>query len=108
MDKETWISPKEAVEYGFATEILNAETEEEKLKQSARYLIMQKFIKAEEPKIGEPAQSLEDRMAKLEAKLDLLIEQTVKIPADPEDQESEEKAPKKKKTPKSGFDKLFE
>lgn len=104
MNNETWISPKEAVEYGFATEILNAETEEEKLKQSARLLIMQKFIKAEEP-----AQTLEDRMAKLEAKLDLLIEQTVKIPAEPSDnKEPEEKPAKKKKSPKSGFETLFE
>lgn len=109
MNNETWISPKEAVEYGFATEILNAETEEEKLKQSARLLIMQKFIKAEEPKACEPAQTLEDRMAKLEEKLDLLIEQTVKIPAEPSDnKEPEEKPTKKKKSPKSGFDTLFE
>nr|DAI61149.1 MAG TPA: Putative ATP dependent Clp protease [Caudoviricetes sp.] len=109
MNNETWISPKEAVEYGFATEILNAETEEEKLKQSARLLIMQKFIKAEEPKACEPAQTLEDRMAKLEAKLDLLIEQTVKIPAEPSDnKEPEEKPTKKKKSPKSGFETLFE
>lgn len=109
MNNETWISPKEAVEYGFATEILNAETEEEKLKQSARLLIMQKFIKAEEPKACEPAQTLEDRMAKLEAKLDLLIEQTVKNPAEPSDnKEPEEKPAKKKKSPKSGFETLFE
>lgn len=108
MNNETWISPKDAVEYGFATEILNAETEEEKLQQSARLLIMQKFTQADEPKNGDVRQ-LEDKLTKLEEKLDLLIEQTVKYPADSDDQkESEEKATKKKKSTKSGFEKIFE
>ena len=107
MNNETWISPKEAVEYGFATEILNAETEEEKLKQSARLLIMQKFIQAEEPKTNDAAR-IEDRLTKLEEKLDLLIEQTVKIPAEPDGKEPEEKPKKTKKAPKSGFETLFE
>lgn len=114
MNKETWISPKEAVEYGFATEILNAETEEEKLKQSARLLIMQKLKQADEPK-GEGIHLLEEKLRQIEEKLDKVIEQVVKYPAEPEDKESEEKdkeseekAPKKKKSPKSGFNKLFE
>ena len=108
MNNETWISPKEAVEYGFATEILNAETEEDKMKQSARLLIMQKFIQAEEPKNDETVRLL-DKIEKLEEKLDLLIEQTVRYPAAPEDQDgSEEKPAKKKKAPKSGFETLFE
>lgn len=107
MNNEAWISPKEAVEYGFATEILNAETEEEKLKQSARLLIMQKFIQAEEPKTNDAAR-IEDRLTKLEGKLDFLIEQTVKIPAEPDGKEPEEKPKKTKKAPKSGFETLFE
>ena len=69
---------------------------------------MQKFIQAEEPKNDETVRLL-DKIEKLEEKLDLLIEQTVRYPAAPEDQDgSEEKPTKKKKAPKSGFETLFE
>ena len=43
MDAETWILPKDAVEYGFATEIDDEDDDEDEPKQSAFGVIMQKL-----------------------------------------------------------------
>jgi len=43
MDAETWILPKDAVDYGFATEIDDEDDDEDEPKQSAFGVIMQKL-----------------------------------------------------------------
>ena len=47
MDAETWILPKDAVEYGFATEIDDEDDEDDEPKQSAFGVIMRKLTAPE-------------------------------------------------------------
>ena len=47
MDAETWILPKDAVEYGFATEIDDEDEDDDEPKQSAFGVIMQKLTAPE-------------------------------------------------------------
>ena len=47
MDAETWILPKDAVEYGFATEIDDEDDEDDEPKQSAFSVIMRKLTAPE-------------------------------------------------------------
>ena len=47
MDAETWILPKDAVEYGFATEIDDDDDDDDEPKQSAFGVIMQKLTAPE-------------------------------------------------------------
>jgi hypothetical protein len=66
MDAETWILPKDAVEYGFATEIDDEDEDDDEPKQSAFGVIMQKLT-APEPVLE--AQEIEvnidvDKLAK--------------------------------------------
>lgn len=94
MDAETWILPEQALEYGFATEILSKP--EEGLKQSAMKIIMARMTA---PRQDDDA----DIMAKLEsmdAKLDQLLEA-----GDGQEQETTE--PKEPEQKLTGFNLFF-
>lgn len=69
MDAETWILPKEAVKYGFATEIDDEDEDDDEPKQSAFGVIMQKLTA--------PEAVLETREFNVEADIDELAEQIV-------------------------------
>ena len=55
MDHETWILPSDAVEYGFATEVINAAEDDDSKKQSAFGMVMEKLT-APEAKPVDPEQ----------------------------------------------------
>lgn len=81
MDKETWISPEKAVEYGFATGINKENTE--KASQSARNMLCNIVLKAQ----GEA----EDEEGKDDEELGEDEEKTEKDdPSDPEDDSEDE------------------
>lgn len=67
MDAETWILPKEAVKYGFATEIDDEDEDDDEPKQSAFGVIMQKLTA--------PEAVLETREFNVEVDIDELAEQ---------------------------------
>lgn len=69
MDAETWILPKEAVKYGFATEIDDEDEDDDEPKQSAFGVIMQK--------LAAPEAVLETREFNVEVNIDELAEQIV-------------------------------
>ena len=69
MDAETWILPKDAVEYGFATEIDDDDDDDDEPKQSAFGVIMQKLTA--------PEAVLETREFNVEADIDELAERIV-------------------------------
>jgi len=62
MDAETWILPKEAVEYGFATEIDDDDDDDEP-KQSAFGVIMQKLTAREAVTVNVDVDALADRIS---------------------------------------------
>ena len=62
MDAETWILPKEAVEYGFATEIDDDDDDDEP-KQSAFGVIMQKLTAHEAVTVNVDVNALADRIS---------------------------------------------
>ena len=64
MDKETWILPEKALEYGFATEV--RKKPEDGLQQSAVRKIIEKLTTEPEPVIYE-GETNEEIMAKLDA-----------------------------------------
>ena len=70
MDVETWILPKDAVDYGFATDIDDEDDDDDEPKQSAFRVIMQKLT-APVPAV------LETREFNVEVDIDELAEQIV-------------------------------
>ena len=99
MDAETWILPKDAVEYGFATEI-DDEDEDDEPKQSAFGVIMQKLT-APEPVLE--AQELE-----LKVDINAIAEKIAAHLAAKKPKPEEE--PKEPKTPpvcNHGWDRFF-
>lgn len=73
MDEETWLTAQEAVDYGFATDIMGA-TEEEKPTQSARQSMYDQMMKAREyapAHMEEPGFSLDEAIERAFAKITL-------------------------------------
>lgn len=96
MDAETWILPKDAVEYGFATEIDDEDDDDDEPKQSAFGVIMQKLTA--------PAAVLEAQ----ELDIDDLAEKIVaKLAAKKPKPEEEPKEPKTPPVCNHGWDKYF-
>lgn len=97
MDAETWILPKDAVEYGFATEIDDEDDNEDEPKQSAFGVIMQKLT-------APAAGVLEAQEIDVEALADKIAAKLAAKKPKPEDE------PKEPKTPpvcNYGWDKYF-
>lgn len=93
MDKETWILPEKALEYGFATEV--RKKPEDGLQQSAVRKIIEKLTTEPEPVIYE-GETNEEIMAKLDA-IDKRFDELLK--ALPKEEPAEKK--------KAGFNSLF-
>lgn len=99
MDAETWILPKDAVEYGFATEI-DDEDDDDEPKQSAFGVIMQKLT-APEP-------VLEAQEIKVKIDIDELAEKIVaKLAAKKPKPADEPKEPKTPPVCNYGWDNFF-
>lgn len=97
MDAETWILPKEALDYGFATEI-GDEDEDDEPKQSAFGVIMQKLT--------EPAAVLEAQEIRIDA--DEIAEKILaKLAAKKPKPKEEPKEPKTPPVCNYGWDKYF-
>ena len=71
MDAETWILPKDAVEYGFATEIDDDDDDDDEPKQSAFGVIMQKRTA--------PERSLESRKIEVNIDVDKLAKELTEV-----------------------------
>lgn len=96
MDAETWILPKDAVEYGFATEIDDDDDDDDEPKQSAFGVIMQKLTA--------PEAVLESQ----EIDIDELAEKiAVKLATKKPKPEEEPKEPKTPPVCNHGWDKYF-
>lgn len=97
MDAETWILPKDAVAYGFATDIDDDDEDDDEPKQSAFGMIMQKLTASRESvTVNVDVDALADRIAaKLAAKK-----------SKPE-QEAEPKEPKTPPVCNYGWDQYF-
>ena len=103
MDAETWILPKDAVEYGFATEIDDEDEDDDEPKQSAFGVIMQKLTA--------PEAVLETQEIELKVDIDELAEKIVaKLAAKkPKPAEEPKDEPKKSNPPvvNRGWDLFF-
>ena len=96
MDAETWILPKDAVEYGFATEIDDEDDDDDEPKQSAFSAIMRKLTA---PEAVLEAQEID---------IDALAEKiAVKLAAKKPKPEEEPKEPKTPPVCNHGWDKYF-
>lgn len=71
MDAETWILPKDAVDYGFATDIDDEDDEDDEPKQSAFSAIMRKLT--------EPAAVLESREIEVNIDVDKLAKELTEV-----------------------------
>ena len=99
MDAETWLLPKNAVEYGFATEIDDEDDDEDEPKQSAFGVIMQKLT-------APAAGVLEAQEIDVEALADKIAAKLAAKKPKPEPEEE----PKEPKTPpvcNYGWDQYF-
>lgn len=96
MDSETWILPKDAVEFGFATEIDDEDDDDDEPKQSAFGVIMQKLTA--------PAAVLEAQEIDVEALADKIA---VKLAAKKPKPEEEPKEPKTPPVCNHGWDRFF-
>lgn len=99
MDAETWILPKDAVEYGFATEIDDEDDDEDEPKQSAFSAIMRKLTA--------PEAVLEAQAADVEIDIEALAD---KIAAKLAAKKPKPEEPKPDKTPpvcNYGWDRFF-
>ena len=104
MDAETWILPKDAVAYGFATDIDDDDEDDDEPKQSAFGVIMQKLtapeavLEAQEIEVNIDVEALADKIA---AKL------AAKKPKPEAEPEPEPKEPKTPPVCNYGWDKYF-
>lgn len=96
MDAETWILPKDAVEYGLATEIDDDDDEDNEPKQSAFGVIMRKLTA--------PEAVLEAQEIDVEALADKIA---VKLAAKKPKPEEEPKEPKTPPVCNHGWDRFF-
>lgn len=90
MDEETWITPADAVNWGFATEI--AETDQNGIRNDAMQAIMRAVVPQDERKEDDAAISMRELVDRLTAAVSALESHTITNTADP-DSEAEAEAP---------------
>lgn len=90
MDEETWITPADAVNWGFATEI--AEADQNGVRNDAMQAIMRAVVPQDERKEDEAAVSMRELVDRLTAAVSALESHTITNTADPEN-EAEAEAP---------------
>ena len=90
MDEETWITPADAVNWGFATEI--AEADQNGIRNDAMQAIMRAVVPQDERKEDEPSVSMRELVDRLSAAVSALESHTITNTADPEN-EAEAEAP---------------
>lgn len=83
MDDETWITAKEALEWGFATDIADQEEDEGEAVQSARRMIFDMLTKQKGSE-DSPSERLLEMMAAAQAKFDKVLA-ALQAEADPDD-----------------------
>ena len=96
MDNATWLTAKEALEYGFATEIADQEEDPEAAQQSAFSMIREAVLERQNGRIAEPAGpvvDLSDLMSGLSEVKQSLAELGTKIDAMQKQEDPEEKVP---------------
>lgn len=90
MDEETWITPADAVNWGFATEI--AEADQNGIRNDAMQAIMHAVVPQDERKEDEPSVSMRELVDRLTAAVQALEGHTITNTAEPEP-EAEAEAP---------------
>lgn len=90
MDEETWITPADAVNWGFATEI--AEADQNGIRNDAMQAIMRAVVPQDERKEDDAAISMRELVDRLTAAVSALESHTITNTADPEN-EAEAEAP---------------
>lgn len=90
MDEETWITPADAVNWGFATEI--AEADQNGIRNDAMQAIMRAVVPQDECKEDESAVCMSQLVERLTAAVSALESHTITNTADPEN-EAEAEAP---------------
>lgn len=90
MDEETWITPADAVNWGFATEI--AEADQNGIRNDAMQAIMRAVVPQDERKEDEAAVCMSQLVERLTAAVSALESHTITNTADPEN-EAEAEAP---------------
>ena len=90
MDEETWITPADAVNWGFATEI--AEADQNGIRNDAMQAIMRAVVPQDERKEDEAAVCMSQLVERLTAAVQALEGHTITNTADPEN-EAEAEAP---------------
>lgn len=90
MDEETWITPADAVNWGFATEI--AEADQNGIRNDAMQAIMRAVVPQDERKEDDAVISMRELVGRLTAAVSTLESHTINNTADPEN-EAEAEAP---------------
>ena len=90
MDEETWITPADAVNWGFATEM--AEADQNGIRNDAMQAIMRAVVPQDERKEDDAAISMRELVDRLTAAVSALESHTITNTADPEN-EAEAEAP---------------
>ena len=95
MDNATWMTAKEALEYGFATEIADQEEDPEAAQQSAFSMIREAVLERQNGRIAEPVVSVDmsELMTGLSEVKQSLAELGTKIDAMQKQEDPEEKVP---------------
>lgn len=95
MDNATWLTAKEALEYGFATEIADQEEDPEAAQQSAFSMIREAVLERQNGRIAEPVVSVDmsELMTGLSEVKQSLAELGTKIDAMQKQEDPEEKVP---------------
>ena len=96
MDNATWLTAKEALEYGFATEIADQEEDPEAAQQSAFSMIREAVLERQNGRIAEPAGpvvDLSELMTGLSEVKQSLAELGTKVDAMQKQEDPEEKVP---------------
>lgn len=87
MDEETWITPADAVNWGFATEI--AEADQNGIRNDAMQAIMRAVVPQDERKEDDAAISMRELVDRLTAAVSVLESHTITNTADPENEAEE-------------------
>ena len=95
MDNATWLTAKEALEYGFATEIADQEEDPEAAQQSAFSMLREAVLERQNGRIAEPVVSVDmsELMTGLSEVKQSLAELGIKIDAMQKQEDPEEKVP---------------
>lgn len=95
MDNATWLTAKEALEYGFATEIADQEEDPEAAQQSAFSMIREAVLERQNGRIAEPVVSVDmsEFMTGVNEVKQSLAELGTKIDAMQKQEDPEEKVP---------------